>query len=72
MTTPTEFQRPLSDGLALIPVSEQPAGMTDELMFFRTQQGIIFPLFGSGLATMVLSQIGCWEAVLMLFLVRLS
>jgi hypothetical protein len=39
MTTPTEFQRPLSDGLALIPVSEQPAGMTDELMFLQDAAG---------------------------------
>ncbi|HEY9885540.1 MAG TPA: ATP-binding protein [Thermosynechococcaceae cyanobacterium] len=39
MTTPTEFQRPLSEGLALIPVSDQPTGMADELMFLQDAEG---------------------------------
>ncbi len=39
MTTPTEFQRPLSAGLALIPVSDQPTGTMDELMFLQDAAG---------------------------------
>ncbi|MBD2077927.1 GAF domain-containing protein [Phormidium sp. FACHB-592] len=39
MTTPTEFQRPLSEGVALIPVSDQQTGVTNELMFLQDAAG---------------------------------
>lgn len=38
MTSPTDFQRPLSEGLALIP-ADQSVGVTDELVFLQDAAG---------------------------------
>ncbi|XHX77103.1 MAG: ATP-binding protein [Stenomitos frigidus ULC029] len=39
MTSPTDFQRPLSEGLASIPIHDQSAGAADELMFLQDLGG---------------------------------